>query len=201
MALYVYGKEDGMLGKTLCVDTPTTQRGVGGALPTPAGDKVPTCIEKRPPLLAGADARPEGPWPLVGRQDGTRQRAYQGHPLYSSIKDEKPGYVNGPGIGRGGGQDRRPAFASTRSSRRLKLTHRRKAHRGRAMRHDVCPIRGLCGSISATRRPWSRPHPHRATAIHLRELSAAADGLRVLRVIAPPAFVSDISPAQVIQAK
>lgn len=65
----------------------------------PDSDKRRSCLEKRPPLLARADATPFGKWTIVAREHGVRQWAYDGKPLYRSIKDRRPGDVNGSSSG------------------------------------------------------------------------------------------------------
>jgi predicted lipoprotein with Yx(FWY)xxD motif len=54
-----------------------------------------SCIQKRPPLVASPDARPIGEWSIHSREDGSKQWAYAGEPLHTSIKDKVPGDVNG----------------------------------------------------------------------------------------------------------
>jgi predicted lipoprotein with Yx(FWY)xxD motif len=49
------------------------------------------CATNWPPLAAGADAKAEGAWSLVARDDGSHQWAYKGKPLYTFQKDAKPG--------------------------------------------------------------------------------------------------------------
>ena len=56
---------------------------------------VAKCIEAWPPLLAGADAQAGGEWSVVGRDDGARQWAFRGKPLYLSGRDAAPGDMNG----------------------------------------------------------------------------------------------------------
>jgi predicted lipoprotein with Yx(FWY)xxD motif len=46
-------------------------------------------------FVAAADAKPEGKWTIVDRTDGTKMWAYAGRPLYTWIKDTKPGDVTG----------------------------------------------------------------------------------------------------------
>lgn len=53
-----------------------------------------SCLEKRPPMLAPADAKPVGQWSIHVREDGTRQWALAGRPLHTSIKDREPGQIN-----------------------------------------------------------------------------------------------------------
>jgi predicted lipoprotein with Yx(FWY)xxD motif len=58
-----------------------------------------TCAVNWPPLKADADAAPAGEWTVVERKDGSKMWAYDGHPLYTFIKDEKAGDTKGEGIG------------------------------------------------------------------------------------------------------
>jgi predicted lipoprotein with Yx(FWY)xxD motif len=58
-----------------------------------------TCAKNWPPLAAAADAQPTGDWTIVTRADGTRQWAHQGRPLYTFVKDTKPGDRTGDGVG------------------------------------------------------------------------------------------------------
>jgi predicted lipoprotein with Yx(FWY)xxD motif len=48
------------------------------------------CAENWPPVVAG-DAPLSAPWSALTREDGTRQLAYKGKPLYTFVKDKKPG--------------------------------------------------------------------------------------------------------------
>jgi len=59
------------------------------------------CAKNWPPLMAAGDAKPMGDWTIVMRKDGTRQWAYKGMPLYTWIKDGKPGDATGDGMGQG----------------------------------------------------------------------------------------------------
>jgi predicted lipoprotein with Yx(FWY)xxD motif len=45
--------------------------------------------------------KPMRDWPTVTRKDGTRQWACKGMPLYTWIKDMKPGDATGDGAGNG----------------------------------------------------------------------------------------------------
>ena len=56
------------------------------------------CATKWPPLKAAADAKPSGDWTVVTRDDGGKQWAYKGKPLYLFAKDTKPGDVAGDGV-------------------------------------------------------------------------------------------------------
>lgn len=57
------------------------------------------CAQNWPPLVAGADAKPVGDWTIVDREDGTKQWAYKDKPLYTFVKDTKPGDTTGDGVG------------------------------------------------------------------------------------------------------
>jgi len=59
------------------------------------------CAKNWPPLMASADAKAMGDWTVVKRADGTMQWAYKGMPLYTWIKDMKPGETSGDGVGNG----------------------------------------------------------------------------------------------------
>ena len=53
------------------------------------------CAKLWPPLLAAADAKASGDWTLITRDDGTKQWAYRGSPLYAYSKDQAPGHTYG----------------------------------------------------------------------------------------------------------
>ncbi len=59
------------------------------------GGCVGACIQEWTPLKARADAVASAYWSIVTRDDGTRQWAYQGYPLYTYAKDRKPGDMVG----------------------------------------------------------------------------------------------------------
>jgi predicted lipoprotein with Yx(FWY)xxD motif len=65
-------------------------------LPYAPGERR-SCIQKWPPLQAAAKAKPTGDWTIVDREDGIRQWAFRGNPVYFSIRDKQPGQVNGSG--------------------------------------------------------------------------------------------------------
>ena len=48
------------------------------------------CAENWPPVKAG-DAAVSAPYSTVTRDDGSKQLAYQGKPLYTFVKDKKAG--------------------------------------------------------------------------------------------------------------
>lgn len=53
------------------------------------------CAENWPPLTVSAGVRPVGAFTIVVRDDGTRQWAFDGKPLYGWVKDREPGDVTG----------------------------------------------------------------------------------------------------------
>ncbi|MBE0586493.1 MAG: hypothetical protein IH617_00430 [Hydrogenophaga sp.] len=55
------------------------------------------CATNWPPLMAG-NAAPGGDYSVVTRDDGGKQLAYKGKPLYYWIKDTKPGDMTGDGF-------------------------------------------------------------------------------------------------------
>ena len=56
------------------------------------------CATNWPPLMAASGAAASGDWTLVTRDDGTRQWAYKGKPVYFWAKDQKPGDRTGDGF-------------------------------------------------------------------------------------------------------
>ena len=76
MTLYTFDKD--MTGMSMCADK---------------------CAQNWHPLAAPADAKPMGDWTTVNRDDGTKQWAYKGKPLYTFVKDTKPGDATGDGAG------------------------------------------------------------------------------------------------------
>lgn len=75
MTLYTFDKDGG--GKSMCNGP---------------------CASNWPPLMAAADATASGDWSIVTRDDGSKQWAYKGKPLYFWIKDVKPGDRTGDGV-------------------------------------------------------------------------------------------------------
>ena len=57
------------------------------------------CAANWPPFKVAADAKASGEWSIVARDDGAKQWAYDGKPLYTFIKDKKPGDAAGEGMG------------------------------------------------------------------------------------------------------
>ena len=72
MTLYTFDKDSG--GKSMCNDD---------------------CAKNWPPLMAPADAKADGKWTAIKRDDGKMQWAYDGKPLYTFIKDKKAGDKTG----------------------------------------------------------------------------------------------------------
>jgi predicted lipoprotein with Yx(FWY)xxD motif len=56
------------------------------------------CATNWPPLMAAADAKATGDYTIVTRDDGGKQWAYKGKPLYLWVKDAKPGDKTGDGV-------------------------------------------------------------------------------------------------------
>jgi predicted lipoprotein with Yx(FWY)xxD motif len=53
------------------------------------------CAKLWPPLMAATTDQPTGAFSIVARDDGLRQWAYKGMPLYTYQADQKPGERNG----------------------------------------------------------------------------------------------------------
>ena len=86
-----------------------------GVLATPAGATLYTfdkdtagsgksacngqCATNWPPLPAQASDAASGDWSIVTRDDGSRQWAFKGQPLYTYAKDAKAGDTTGDGKG------------------------------------------------------------------------------------------------------
>lgn len=56
------------------------------------------CATNWPPLMAPAGATASGDWSIVTRDDGSKQWAYKGKPVYYWAKDQKPGDRTGDGF-------------------------------------------------------------------------------------------------------
>ena len=59
---------------------------------------VATCAKNWPPVVAGS-ANVAAPWSVVTREDGSKQLAHDGKPLYTFVKDKKAGDKTGDGMG------------------------------------------------------------------------------------------------------
>lgn len=53
------------------------------------------CMKEWRPMVARANARPFGEWSVITRDDGVKQWALRGKPLYRYVKDVTPGSVGG----------------------------------------------------------------------------------------------------------
>lgn len=56
------------------------------------------CAKNWPPLMAKADDITSGDWSIITRDDGAKQWAYKGKPLYFWVKDTKAGERTGDGV-------------------------------------------------------------------------------------------------------
>lgn len=70
MTLYTFDRDPAGTGKSVC-----------------NGD----CAVKWPPAMAKADDKPAGDYTIVTRDDGKRQWAFKGKPLYTWPEDQEPG--------------------------------------------------------------------------------------------------------------
>jgi len=77
MTLYTFDKDPAGAGKSVCNDK---------------------CAVAWPPLKAAADDRASGDFSVITRNDGSRQWAHKGKPLYLWVKDQKPGDRTGDGF-------------------------------------------------------------------------------------------------------
>lgn len=78
MTLYTFARDPAGTGKSVC---------------------NAQCATNWPPLMAPEAARPMGPYSVVTRDDGAKQWAYNGWPLYYWSKDMKAGDKTGDGVG------------------------------------------------------------------------------------------------------
>jgi predicted lipoprotein with Yx(FWY)xxD motif len=53
------------------------------------------CAQLWPPVAAQASDAASGDWSIVTRDDGSKQWAYKGAPIYTFSKDAKPGDTTG----------------------------------------------------------------------------------------------------------
>ena len=77
MTLYTFDKDKSGSGKSVCNGQ---------------------CATNWPPLAAGADAKTDGDYTVVTRDDGAKQWAYKGQPLYTWVKDQKAGDRTGDNV-------------------------------------------------------------------------------------------------------
>ncbi|AOB30393.1 hypothetical protein AKI39_06310 [Bordetella sp. H567] len=78
MTLYTFDKDAANSGKSVCNDK---------------------CATNWPPLMATAGAKADGSWTIVTRDDGNKQWAYKGQPVYYWTKDKAAGEKTGDGVG------------------------------------------------------------------------------------------------------
>ena len=78
MTLYMFDKDTAGNGKSVCNGP---------------------CATSWPPLAATATDKVTGDYTIVTRDDGAKQWAYKGKPLYLWINDKKPGDRTGDGVG------------------------------------------------------------------------------------------------------
>lgn len=56
------------------------------------------CAANWPPLMAKEGDQASGDYNIISRDDGSKQWAYKGKPLYLWAKDQKPGDKSGDGV-------------------------------------------------------------------------------------------------------
>ena len=79
MTLYTFDKDAAGSGKSVC---------------------NATCATNWPPLYADDNAQASGDYSVVTRDDGKKQWALKGKPLYYWVKDKQPGDKTGEGVGK-----------------------------------------------------------------------------------------------------
>ncbi|MDP2817736.1 MAG: hypothetical protein Q8O29_05560 [Polaromonas sp.] len=77
MTLYVFDRDTAGSGKSVCNGP---------------------CAANWPPLMASEMDKPAGDYSVITRDDGTKQWAMKGKPLYYWIKDTKAGDKTGDGV-------------------------------------------------------------------------------------------------------
>lgn len=80
--------KDGMLVNAKGLTLYTFDRDVAGSGKSVCNGK---CAVNWPPHLAAASDRPQGDYTIVVRDDGHRQWAFRGKPLYTWPEDQEPG--------------------------------------------------------------------------------------------------------------
>ena len=75
MTLYTFAKDSG--GKSACNGK---------------------CAVNWPPLMAASGEKGGAGYSMIKRDDGKMQWAYKGKPLYTWVKDKKPGDITGDGV-------------------------------------------------------------------------------------------------------
>lgn len=74
MTLYTFDKDPIYSGKSVCNGK---------------------CAQNWPPLMAKGSDKASGDYSIITRNDGSKQWAYEGKPLYTWKKDMKPGDMTG----------------------------------------------------------------------------------------------------------
>ncbi|TXH91225.1 MAG: hypothetical protein E6Q78_00140 [Rhodoferax sp.] len=77
MTLYTFDKDMAGSGKSVCNGS---------------------CATNWPPLMASDSDKAYGDYSVVTRDDGKKQWAFKGKPLYYWVKDAKPGDMSGDGV-------------------------------------------------------------------------------------------------------
>ena len=77
MTLYTFDKDTAGTGKSVCNGP---------------------CAQNWPPLAAASGDASSGDWAVIARDDGSKQWAYKGKPVYFWAKDQKPGDRTGDGV-------------------------------------------------------------------------------------------------------
>ncbi len=77
MTLYTFDKDEANSGKSMCNGP---------------------CLANWPALMATESDKPEGSFTIITRDDGKKQWAVKGKPLYYWVKDTKPGDRTGDGF-------------------------------------------------------------------------------------------------------
>lgn len=77
MTLYTFDKDAAGSGKSVCNGP---------------------CATNWPPLMAAEGASASGDYSVITRDDGKKQWAFKGKPLYFWVKDSKPGDTTGEGF-------------------------------------------------------------------------------------------------------
>lgn len=77
MTLYTFDRDAAGTGKSMCNGP---------------------CAGNWPPLMASASDQGSGEWTVITRDDGSRQWAFRGKPVYYWVRDAKPGDRTGDGF-------------------------------------------------------------------------------------------------------
>lgn len=86
--------KDGMLVNSKGLTVYVFDKDVAGSGKSVCNDK---CAINWPPVHASANDKPNGAFTIIVRDDGTRQWAYKGRPVYTWPEDQEPGDKYGDG--------------------------------------------------------------------------------------------------------